>query len=92
MRHVFTLATAFPRVKRVYLYNWRADGNRRWDSGLISRDGIERRGYFELLNGLSLERFRPLGPIGPMIGEPPPEPEPAPPSPRPGPPPPPKED
>jgi hypothetical protein len=74
VRHVFKLAQAFPRVKRVYLYNWRADNNARWDSGLISRDGIERRGYFELLNGLALDRFRPLSPLGPIISEPPAKP------------------
>ena len=60
VRHVFKLASRFPRVKRVYLYNWRADGNPRWDSGLISREGFEREGYFELLDGLALERFRPV--------------------------------
>lgn len=62
VRHVFTLASRYPRVKRVYLYNWRDDGNKRWDSGLISRDGLERDGYFELLDGLTLERFRPVQP------------------------------
>jgi hypothetical protein len=82
VRHVFRLAQAFPRVKRVYLYNWRADDNRRWDSGLISRDGIERRAYFELLDALALDRFRPLSPI---VGNPPgePLPEPLPPEPPP---------
>jgi polysaccharide biosynthesis protein PslG len=74
VRHVFTMASAFPRVTRVYLYNWRADDNRRWDSGLISREGLERRGYFELLDALALDRFRPLGP--PVL--PPPLPEPVP--------------
>ena len=78
VRHVFKLATAFPRVKRVYLYNWRADGNTRWDSGLISREGIERRGYFELLSGLTLDRFRPPAPLIPPVEEPPGEPAPGP--------------
>jgi hypothetical protein len=88
VRHVFKLASAFPRVKRVYLYNWRADGNKRWDSGLISREGIERRGYYELLSGLALDRFRPAPPLldeppgeppPPLPGEPPPPPDPPPP-------------
>jgi hypothetical protein len=88
VRHVFKLATAFPRVKRVYLYNWRADDNRRWDSGLISRDGIERRGYFELLSGLLLDRFRPLRPlVEDPLPEPEPRPDPKPPPPPPNPPP-----
>ena len=72
---------AFPRVKRVYIYNWRADDNKRWDSGLISRDGVLRRGFFELLDALALDRFRPLAPVveplpevGPLLPEPPPPP------------------
>jgi hypothetical protein len=80
VRHVFKLAAAFPRVKRVYLYNWRSDGNKRWDSGLISRDGILRRGFFELLDALALDRFRPLAPV---VGESLPEPAPPPPAPPP---------
>ena len=75
VRHVFRMASAFPRVRRVYLYNWRADGNPRWDSGLISSEGTERRAYWELLGGLTLDRFRPStlsdGPvIGPVQGSP----------------------
>jgi hypothetical protein len=76
VRHVFRLVAALPRVKRVYIYNWRADGNPRWDSGLISREGVERAAYYELLNALSLDRFRPLAPV---VGEPLVEPDPAPP-------------
>ena len=75
------MAAAFPRVKRVYIYNWRADDNKRWDSGLISRDGVLRRGFFELLDALALDRFRPLAPVveplpevGPLLPEPPPPP------------------
>jgi polysaccharide biosynthesis protein PslG len=82
VRHVFKLAALIPRVRRVYIYNWRYDGNERWDSGLISREGVERRAYFELVNALSEDRFRPLSPV---VGEPLPEPlpEPAPPPPPP---------
>ena len=36
--------------------------NRRWDSGFFAADGIERRAYSELLDGLALDRFRPLPP------------------------------
>jgi hypothetical protein len=60
VRQVFTLATRFPRLKRVYLYNWRFDGNRRWDSGLISDEGTERMAYYALLDGLALDGFRPV--------------------------------
>ena len=39
VRHVFKLAALIPRVRRVYIYNWRYDGNERWDSDLISSTG-----------------------------------------------------
>jgi len=83
VRHVFKLTSALPRVRRVYIYNWRDDGNRWWDSGLIARDGTERKAYYELLDGLSLDRFRPLPvPITDPIAEPlpPPQPPPEPPT------------
>jgi hypothetical protein len=70
VRHIFRLVAALPRVKRLYFYNWRYDGNVRWDSGLISRDGTERKAYFELLDGLRLDRFRPVprvDPLGPLL-------------------------
>jgi hypothetical protein len=60
IRHVFKLTDAFPRITRLYLYNWAYDGNKRWDSGLISDEGTERMGYYEFLDGLSLDRFKPL--------------------------------
>jgi Glycosyl hydrolase catalytic core len=71
VRHTFRLAASSPRITRIYLYNWRADAaNRRWDSGIISADGLERRAYFELLDGLALERFRPPPP--PVVADTPP--------------------
>jgi hypothetical protein len=54
------MASAFPRVKRLYFYSWRFDGNERWDSGLISDEGTERMAYYELLDGLTLDLFKPL--------------------------------
>jgi hypothetical protein len=60
VRHVFKMVAALPRVKRLYLYNWRYDGNVRWDSGLISDGGTERMAYYALLDGLTLDRFKPL--------------------------------
>ena len=51
----------------MYIYNWRYDGNERWDStDSSSREGVERRAYFELVNALSEDRFRPLAPV---VGE-----------------------
>jgi hypothetical protein len=71
IRHVFKLTEAFPRITRLYLYNWRYDGNTRWDSGLISDEGTERMGYYEFLDGLTLERFKPLPrPIDEPLAEP----------------------
>jgi hypothetical protein len=60
VRFVFRLVSSLRRVKRLYLYNWRYDGNERWDSGLISREGVERKAYYALLDGLALDRFRPI--------------------------------
>jgi hypothetical protein len=60
VRHVFRLVSSIPRVKRLYLYNWAYDGNVRWDSGLISDEGTERMGYYRFLDGLALDRFKPL--------------------------------
>lgn len=77
VRHVFRLVARLPRVKRLYLYNWRYDGNGRWDSGLISYEGTERMAYYALLDGLTLDRFKPLPvPINTPIAEPLPEPAP----------------
>jgi hypothetical protein len=65
IRQAFKLTNALPRIERLYLYNWRFDGNKDWDSGLIAGNGRERVGYFELLDGLSLARFTPVPiPIG----------------------------
>ena len=84
VRYVFRLVSGLPRVRRLYLYHWRYGGNATWDSALISQDGTERKAYYALLDGLSLERFRPVpAPIADPIIEPlpPPAPEPPPPDP-----------
>jgi hypothetical protein len=60
IRHVFRLTNKLPRIERLYLYNWRFDGNRDWDSGLIGTNNRPRMGYYELLDGLTLSRFRPV--------------------------------
>jgi hypothetical protein len=82
VRHVFKLVAALPRVKRLYLYNWRYDGNVRWDSGLISQEGTERMAYYALLDGLTLDRFRPIPvPIDEPVAAPLVDPAPAAPAP-----------
>ena len=59
VRHVFKLAAISPRIKRLYLYNWReVRSNKRWDSALINWDGRPRDGYFALTDALSRDRFR----------------------------------
>ena len=79
---MFKLVSALPRVKRLYLYNWRFDGNERWDSGLISLEGTERMAYYALLDGLTLDRFRPIPVlIDEPIAQPLPEPAPGEPAP-----------
>jgi hypothetical protein len=81
IRHVFRLTNRLHRIERLYLYNWRFDGNRNWDSGLLARDGRPRVGYYELLDGLSLARFKPVPvPVDDPIAPPLPLPEPPPPS------------
>ena len=72
LRHAFALASLSPRVRRLYVYNWRADGsNRRWDSGLISPTGRPRSAYFALLGALEDERFGPKTPKEPREPSPP---------------------
>lgn len=63
--HTFRLANLSPRITRLYIYNWRAgDWDDRWDSGLISPQGMARPGYQLLLDALKQERFSPLeGPL-----------------------------
>ena len=80
VRFLFKLVSSLPpRVKRLYLYNWRYDGNVRWDSGLIGQDGKERKAYYAMLDGLALDRFRPIPvTIEDPLAKPPPDPAPAP--------------
>jgi hypothetical protein len=71
IRHVFKMTDTLPRITRLYLYNWVYDGNARWDSGLISDEGTERMGYYEFLDGLALDRFKPLpAPLDDPVAEP----------------------
>jgi hypothetical protein len=48
-RHVFRLACLSPRIRRVYLYNWRAPWIvTTWDSGFVNRHGKPRPAYHVL--------------------------------------------
>jgi hypothetical protein len=41
--HAFKLARRFPRIQRVYLYQWqKTNPQDRFDSGLVAPDGSER--------------------------------------------------
>ena len=63
MRHAFRLTRLSRRISRIYIYNWRHNPrNRRWDSGLLAANGNPRRGYFALLDQLSLSRYAPPPP------------------------------
>jgi hypothetical protein len=43
VQHVFTLAEAFPRISRVYIYNWLGVADpTAWDAGLVTADGTPR--------------------------------------------------
>ena len=43
-----------PRIRRVYLYNWRANpGPSTWDSALTNADGTPRPAYQELRRQLA---------------------------------------
>jgi hypothetical protein len=43
VQHVFTLAEAFPRISRVYIYNWLGVADpTSWDAGLVTSDGRPR--------------------------------------------------
>ena len=43
-----------PRIRRVYLYNWRASpGPSTWDSALTNADGTPRPAYQELRRQLA---------------------------------------
>lgn len=63
MRRVFGLAAARPRVRRVYVYHWRADRKGLWDSGLLSSAGTPRAS-FEIFAD-AVRRAAPATPPGP---------------------------
>ncbi|HEV7805829.1 MAG TPA: glycosyl hydrolase [Solirubrobacteraceae bacterium] len=45
MSRVFTLAAMSPRISRVYIYHWRANGNFDWDSAMLSASGAPRPSF-----------------------------------------------
>lgn len=61
VRFIFNrLVPTSPRIRRVYLYNWRASpGPSTWDSALTSADGTPRPAYIELRS--QLQRFGVFG-------------------------------
>lgn len=73
LRQVFRLAELSRRVKRIYLYSWRA-ASRRWDSALLSKGGLPRPAYFALLGELNADRFNPRLPIESLPSSPVPQP------------------
>ena len=53
VRQAFKLARRFPRIKRIYLYQWqKTNPQDRFDSGLVAPDGSERPGLQALRDQL----------------------------------------
>jgi hypothetical protein len=45
-RYLFSLPRRYPRVSRIYHYEWQGSASAGWDSGLISPDGKLRAAYW----------------------------------------------
>jgi hypothetical protein len=63
VRRTFKLARRYRgRIKRLYLYHWRApDSSNRFDAGLVTSSGVARPGYRELRDTLKKQKryFKP---------------------------------
>jgi polysaccharide biosynthesis protein PslG len=61
LKRLFALAKRYRRrIRRIYLYNWRAPiPQNRFDSGLLRNDGTPRPAYSTLKRGLGTPDFRP---------------------------------
>jgi hypothetical protein len=63
LQYVFDLADArADRIRRVYVYNWRATPELRWDSGLLSPTGQPRPAF-----GVLARRVHPQAPLPPEL-------------------------
>lgn len=51
-RYLFRLASRYRRIKRIYLYHWSADGDNRFDSGLVDARGNPRPAFYVVRNEL----------------------------------------
>jgi hypothetical protein len=63
-KRVFTLARMSPRITRVYIYHWRADGRTNWDSALVAANGTLRPSFdvFARQARLAVEAASPVAP------------------------------
>jgi hypothetical protein len=63
-KRVFTLARMSPRITRVYIYHWRADGRTNWDSALVAANGTLRPSFdvFARQARLAVQAIGPLAP------------------------------
>jgi Glycosyl hydrolase catalytic core len=52
----FAIAATRPRVARMYVYQWRANGGDRFDAGLVRTDGSARPSYATLARDLAAQR------------------------------------
>ena len=61
MRRVFALADLSPRIKRVYVYHWKADRMAVWDSALLSPRGTPRPSFDVFAKRARLSDTHPTG-------------------------------
>jgi hypothetical protein len=54
VRRVFDIARSYHRIRRVYFYQWRRDGNSPWDSAFTNADGSPRPALRALRRELGL--------------------------------------
>ena len=52
-QYLFSLTKKFPRIARIYHYQWQGDPNVPWDSGLLNPDGTPRPAYYVLAKAAS---------------------------------------
>jgi hypothetical protein len=55
VRRVFAIARAAKRIKRIYFYQWKPNGNH-WDSAFLGRNGKRRPAYYALRAGIKAAR------------------------------------
>jgi hypothetical protein len=79
--YLLHLATALPRIRRVYIYQWSSDSpDNAWDSGLVDYAGNPRPAFAVLARFLGRDPGKAPGPAPPPASSSPPPPADPPPS------------